>query len=422
MVPLDLPSSSGNLSLTLPGGWIGQIAQPQSVAPASNPSALIAAALNQPLGTPPLSQLASPRHRVAIIVDDYTRKTPVHQLLPLVLQQLLSAGVKQSNISIVAALGTHRPMTDVEIRAKVGAEIADQYKIVNTPSTDQSQMVYLGLSSNNIPAWINRTVAEADLRIGLGMITPHLDTGFSGGAKIVLPGVSSELTVNAFHTETAFVLENQLGKIDAPLRINLEQFVRDRIPLDFIVNVVITLDGEIYQCVAGHFIEAHRAGVRHAQVVFGTPAGRRYPVVISNCYPYDIDWWQSAKGIFAGDLLTADGGTLIAVTAAPEGHSTYPLYPHYLAQDPDQLRKELRVNSLEGATQAAAAAQMGHLRQRIRLVLVSSGLTQAEAAAMQIPYYQTVQAAVEAEVGRLPEEERHHAVGIVPMGGIVLPL
>lgn len=412
------------LELAIPDNWLGEVVLPPAVAPAANGPALIAAALTRPIGCPPLAQLAAPGQTIAIIVDDYTRKTPVHQLLPPVLAQLQAAGVHRRDIKIVLALGTHRPMTQTEIAAKIGADVAARYEVINQPATDNTAMVYLGHATSGIPAWVNRAVAEADVRIGLGMITPHMEAGFTGGAKIILPGVCSAVTVDAFHTASAFIAANQLGQIDAPLRHHLEQFVAERVPLDFIVNAVLTLDGAMYQCVAGHFIKAHRAGVKYAQTVFGAPARRRNPVVVTNCYPYDVDLWQSVKGIWAGDLLTANGGTLITVTAAPEGNSSYPRLPHYIGQNPAEVLPQIESGALTGleTIQAATGVMVQRLRQRINLMLVSPGLTPTDAQAMGVPKFATVEAAVKAAVAALPPAEQPGSVAILPHGGVALPL
>jgi nickel-dependent lactate racemase len=265
-------------------------------------------------------------------------------------------------------------------------------------------------------------VAGADVRIGVGMITPHLEAGFSGGMKIVLPGVCGARTVDAFHRESAFIAQNQLGQIAAPLRQTLEQFVAERVPLTFIVNAIVTPDGQLYACVAGHPLQAHRAGVKHAQAVFSAPARQRYPIVVANCYPYDIDLWQSVKGIWAGDLITADGGVLIAVTAAPEGNSSYPLVPGYIGRDADELKREIETGAALDDKQAATGAMFHTLLRRIRLVLVSDGLTADDARAMGIDYYRSVEAAIAAEIDRLPIGARTGAIGFVPQAGIVLPM
>jgi nickel-dependent lactate racemase len=338
------------------------------------------------------------------------------------LAQLSLAGVAPADIRLVIAPGTHRPMIETEINAKIGAELAARYEIVNSPATAASEMVYLGRSANGIPAWVNRAVVEADLRVGLGMITPHLEAGFTGGAKIILPGVCSEASVDAFHSASAFIPDNQLGRIDAPLRRHLEQFVADYVPLQFIVNVVTTLTGELYACVAGHFIDAHRAGVGYARQLFGTPVKRRYPIVVANCSPYDIDLWQSVKGIYAGDLITADDGVLVIVTAAPEGNSNYPLVPGYCGRNPAELQQEILAATTADAKQAATGVMIGRLKQRIKLALVSTGLTPMDAAAMGMAYHASVEAAVEAAINRLSPADRPGAVAVLPQAGLLLPV
>jgi nickel-dependent lactate racemase len=283
-------------------------------------------------------------------------------------------------------------------------------------------MVYLGSAAHGIPAWVNRAAAEADVRIALGMITPHMDAGFSGGAKMILPGVCGSATVDAFHAASAFIAPNQLGNVASPLRQSLEQFVADRVPLNFMVNVVVTLGGEIYRCVAGHPVRAHRVGVEYARAAFGVHVSGRYPVVVANCSPYDVDLWQSVKGAFCGDLLTADGGTLVLVTAAPEGNSTYPLLPRYAGCEAGVLRQQILSGQVEDAKQAVGGIQFGALKSRLRLALVSSGLTHEDAAAIGIARFDSVEDAVSDAVRRLPPAERENSVAVIPQAGIVLPL
>ena len=345
MTTLVFKSCRSSRAVSLPAEWIGEVIEPRPVTIIDDAATVIKAALTHPIGSAPLDELVRPDHTVAILVDDYTRKTPIDVMLPMVLGELHACGVPDQNIRIVIALGTHRPMTNAELVHKLGAEVVQKYSVSNVSSTCDDEFVYLGTASNGLPAYINRVVADADVRIGLGMITPHLDAGFSGGMKIVLPGVCGTRTVDAFHRQSAFVEQNQLGQIDAPLRGVLEQFVSERVPLTFIVNAIITPDGKLYACVAGHPLQAHRAGVKHALAVFGVSARRRYPIVVANCYPYDIDLWQSIKGIWAGDLITDDGGTLIAVTAAPEGNSTYPLVPSYIGRDADEVKREIETGT-----------------------------------------------------------------------------
>jgi nickel-dependent lactate racemase len=228
--------------------------------------------------------------------------------------------------------------------------------------------------------------------------------------------------VEAFHAASAFLPYNPLGDVNAPLRRSLEQFVAERVPLDTIVNVVIAPEGGISLCVAGDAVQAHRVGVEHAKSVLGAPVRRQYPVVVANCFPYDIDLWQSIKGAMCGALVTAPGGTLVVVTAAPEGHSTYPLVPHYAGRDKDELQREIRSGRVEDATQAVAGVIIGRLKERVNLALVSDGLTADDAHTMSITHFDSVAAALSDAVASLPEAEQAGSVAVIPKAGIILPL
>ena len=429
-----MAQQTSSTSFSVPQPWVGAVIAPQPTAASGEAEALAAAALRHPTGTPPLRELAQSiaraGQRVAVLIDDCTRKTPTAQILPLVLAELAAAGVPQHAITIVVALGTHRPLTENELVAKLGAAAHSGYAIVNQPCTNTAGFVEVGqmisvqggVELPPIPAQINRQVLQADLRISIGMITPHLDAGFSGGAKMVLPGVCSLATVDAFHLASAFVPQNQLGDPDAPLRRLLEAFVARHAPLHFIVNVVLGLDGSLYACAAGDPIAAHRRAVEAARRVYGVRVIHRYPIVIANSAPYDQDLWQSIKGAWAGDLVTADGGALILVTAAPEGNSSYGLVPHYAGIDPDLLREDILSGKVADAMQAATGVLWGSLRRRIRLMLVSAGLTAADAESMRAEYYADVGAAMKAAVARLPAAERAGAVAVIPQAGVVLPI
>jgi nickel-dependent lactate racemase len=422
MTKLRLPYGSGVLHADIPDSYIGVVAQPNDVRLGGEASGLIQHALDHPIASPPLSRLLQPGSKVAVIVDDFTRKTPVAQVLPLVLAQIHAAGVPQTNIRLVTAPGSHRPMTEEEIASKLGRDIASRYTVVNIAGSVDSEMVYLGTSRSGIPAWVNRAVAEADARIGIGMITPHVDAGFTGGAKIILPGVCGIRTVDAFHARAVDIDPNSLGRIESPLRRDLEAFVGEKIPLRFIVNVIVTSEGGIYRCVAGDPVKAHRAGVVFAQEVYGVPFERRFPVVISNAYPYDQDLWQSAKGLSSGDLLTADGGTLILVVAAEEGNSSYPLLPQCIGEDPDTLRNQLSSGTAEDPKAAISGVFFGILKRRVGLILVSGGLSQDDAAKMGIPIYASVEPALERALSSLSLTERKGAVAVLTHGGTTLPL
>ncbi len=418
MVSIDLPGVRNGFSVEIPKDYLGEVVTPRRTDAPADPVATIRAALSHPIGTPCLGQMVQPENRVAVIVDDITRETPTTIVLPLILEALAVRGVPREKIAIVIALGTHRPMTPSEIDRKIGPVIARDYRIVNLPAGNGDDTVYMGRSARGIPAWVNRTVAEADFRIGIGMIMPHLDAGYGGGAKIVLPGVCSQATVDAFHSQMAGIDTNPLGCNNAALRLDLEQFVGEFVRLDFILNVVLDSRGRLYRCVAGDAIRAHRAGTRFAREVYGVPVKRQYPLVIANAYPHQIDFWQSTKALASGELLTQSGGALILVADCPEGHGTHPRFADYIGMDLDDLLRRFHGGGIADRCAAAEAVAVCRMKRLIRIGLVSSGLPADQVRAMGLSYYPSVEAAIAGAIGPMQEKK----IGLLTHGGITLPL
>ncbi len=419
---VEIPYGDTLLKVDVPRRWLGEMVQPPVISPMGEPDHLIHKALNNPIDTPRIEQIAKPGQQVAILVDDHTRKTPARRMLYQLLERLESAGIREREICIVLALGSHRAMNACEVEDKLGEEIASRYEIVNTPGSDRAEFRHLGTASSNIPVWIHHRVTDADIRIGLGMITPHMDAGFSGGAKIVLPGVCNDLTVNAFHVRSAYLTGNPLGDANAPLRRDLESAVAELAPLDFILNAIPTLHDETYTCVAGHPVKAHRVGAVYARKVFQASARKKYPIVVAGCYPYEHDLWQSMKGMWCSDLLTADGGSLVLLTTAKEGTRATPNLPGYIGMDPESLLADLASGSAVDQKSAATGVMVGRMKQRINISLVSGGLNRTDARSMGLTYFKSVEEALEQAAGRLQPADLQGSIGFIPYAGLVLPL
>jgi len=422
------------------------VARPQERPPAPDPLACLRQALACPIGSPTLSELvpqvAAARNdnqvstlKVAILIDDATRCTPAHLILPLLLESLEQAGVLPAHISIVIALGTHRPMTPKEIITKVGPQLANHetspYPLINDNSTHATS--YMGTSQNGIPAHVQPAVANAHLKIGVGQILPHMNAGYSGGGKIVLPGVCSSVTVETFHAQEVQMTENLLGNLESPIRRDLEQFVEECVGLDFIVNVIMTADHQLYKCVAGHFIQAHRVGVQYAQEIYGVPVPRKYPIVVASAYPKDMDLWQATTAIAAGEIMleqqqqqqgtTTTRSTLIVVAHAWDRHSAYPDFAHRMGQDPQELQAQFEADNIPQSSSKMTTIfgiSMGRYRQKFQMALVSEGLTKQDADTMGFLYHETIEEAV--EVARQRCGDPQAPVGILTHGGITLPL
>ena len=377
-VEVSLPFGRSTRGFTVPAANLGEILRPNPVeAPPGTERELTREAIANPIGSPRLEELVKPTHTVAVIVDDITRPTPASPIVSEILERLRAAGVPERNVSIVVALGTHRAMTDEEIARKLDASIRSRIRVVNHDFRDSAKLVQVGTSADGIPVWINRSVVEADIRIGVGNIVPHCVAGWSGGGKIIYPGVAGERTVDGFHGEFGTNLENRIGNIDAPVRKEIERLVK-YVGLEFIVNVILAGDGSIYRVVAGDYVQAHRAGVEHARAVYSVRSRTRTDIAVVSSFPADVDFWQAGKAVYSGELLVRDGGTMILVTPCPDGVVHNHDLLSYMSSSPETLLEAMAGGRTPDRAAAAVGVRIGMILRRIRVVVVSDGLTRAD--------------------------------------------
>lgn len=306
------------LSIRVPTELLAYELRPSDAPESAELDAEVEAALAEPVESARLREIVRPRSRVALLVDDITRPTPTKRILPHVLEELKRGGVATENIQLVIALGTHRPMASEEMVEKYGSEILAQLEIVSHDCLDTDNLVSFGTTRRGTEIWVNRVVAEADIKVGIGNIVPHHPTGWSGGAKILLPGVAGQKTTAQFHLLGAD--EQHLGSVETPCREEMEDFAQ-ALGFDFIINTVLDRSGNLVKAVAGHIVAAHRVGVRFASQVFGVPFERFSDVTLSSTYPIDFDLFQADKGLFSAALSTVPGGEIVLLSPCYEGIS-----------------------------------------------------------------------------------------------------
>ena len=392
--------------------------QPADTSPVPDGDQEIRGALREPSASLPLRELIGPRDQVVIIGDDGTRLTPTDQIMPLVLDELNTGGVPDRHVTVVIATGTHRPMTQAEIAAKYGPQVTDRVRVVNHDCLDEGNLVSCGTTRRGTEIWINRAVLEADVRIGVGNIVPHHPTGWSAGAKILLPGVAGERTTAQMHLLGA--TEQQLGKVDTPCREEMEDFAQAT-GLDFIVNTVLNRYGQLVRVVAGHFVAAHREGVRWAETVYGVPFKRKADVTLSSTYPIDFDLFQADKGLFSAAVCTREGGEIVLVSPCYEGVSpTHPGAVELGCLDDDGLWQLVQSECDQDPLSIAEALYFNTLKRSFKVTLATEGIPRDVAQRMGFNRL---------EPGRLPEYLAHRleaepdlTVGIVRHSAETLPL
>ncbi len=397
---IDIPYGSGIVPLEV-GDLSVEVLRPNPVALPADEGALIEEALDNTIGSPPLEEIAGPGTRVALLCDDISRTTPTDRILPRVVARLNRAGVADSQIQMVMALGSHRPMTEAEIERKVGKDLRRRIRVVNSEFRDRSLMVRLPGLPGGPEIWLDRRAVEADIRVGLGGVLPHPAAGWSGGGKIVFPGVAGEETVAAFHLMHGRTPQNMFGSEESRVRLAMESWVAERVGLEFIVNVAFTPDGRIYRAAAGHFVGAHRRAVAAAREIFCVPTGRRAEIVVTTSHPADADLWQAGKGLLAADLAALPGGTAILVAPCPEGVGPHPHYLDYLSEaGPEELlARSERTPASELLPLSVAAASL-RVRARLDVSLVSDGLTPQQARRARMRPFPSAQAALDAALDR----------------------
>lgn len=356
-------------------------------------AAEIRRAIDHPIGAPPLEEIVFPGAKINVIVDDGSRPTPVSQILPVLLGKLSEIGVCDRQVRIIVALGSHRHMTADELAERVGADIFRRYEVVNSEFHDPEQLVYVGKTPDGVEIHATKAAMEADIRIGVGNLVPHPVMGWSGGGKILYPGVAGENTVSYFHLKGSLENGNLFGREDSPIRAMMENWV-DTIGLDFIVNTVLNTHMRLHSAVAGHYIAAHRAGVAIAKRVLGCAVEERADVVVVSSFPADQDFWQSPKGVYSAEyaLKGESGGTILLVSPNYEGIGPHPEYPEWMGRDDgdELIRSFFAGRPLSGDALAIAIGNsMSKMRRRRRLVVVSDGVTAADMARCGCRHYPT---------------------------------
>src|SRR2546421_9177173 len=283
-----------------------------------NEDEVLARGFAEPHGAPRLREAVRPTMRVLILVDDATRGTPIPRLLKRVIGELWVVGVSDRQIRLLTAQGTHRRMTEEELRQKL-SEFYGRFETHQHDWLDESNLHEFGRTSDGTRVTANRLLREADFVIGLGSIVPHRVKGFSGGAKIAFPGVAGREMQERNQWEASLRMsETVMGVADNPMRLRMEEAAR-LVGLNYIANLVSDYEGKIVGCFVGDVVQAHRAGCNLSREINAAPMPRRADIVLIDSHPADRDLWQSAKGFYSGTMAVRDGGTLIVVAPNPEG-------------------------------------------------------------------------------------------------------
>jgi nickel-dependent lactate racemase len=398
---------------------VKSVISPPETVPSANPSLEVERALKNPIDGPTIEELSPMGKTIAIAVDDLTRVTPTNTLLKPILRLLKDSGARRRDIKIIVALGSHRPMTLQEKKDKYGADVVEEYDVIDHAFNDDSELQRLGEVAGDFPVLINRGYLKADIRIATGSIFPHNTAGWGAGAKILLPGLAGEETIGRMHVRAATIMPNGLGRADNPARQLIDTFA-GKVGIDLLVNAVLTRRREIAKVFAGHFVRAHRSGIDLAKGIYGVEVPGLADITISSSYPADIEYWQAIKGLFSADLATKPAGGIIELAPCPEGISaTHPKWIEYLQHSTKELTEMYKAGEVEDLVALGLALNVTHVREKHPVCLVSDGVSDRDAARMGFSKFDAVEEAVQFLSRRYGSDSR---VNILTHGGETYPI
>ncbi len=320
-----MPYGKESLTFDLPSGMTGELLLSNERPTLADPVVAIAEALAHPVGSPPLRELARPNSRVCIVFTDSTRASPDALLVPPMLEALAQAGVADANITLLCGVGMHRPSTWEEKVAKLGRDIVERYRVMDSNPHNPQLLVDLGIASTGAPMVVSRIACEADLLIVTGIVEPHQYAGFSGGCKTVAIGAGGEALIE--YTHSARMLDHpatRLGRIEGnPFHQTITEVAR-RANLRFILNAVCSGRGEIVAVRAGEPEAAFRELVAEARELYIKPIRRQYELVVAGVgYPKGANLYQASRAAtylyFAPTPVVRPGGVIIIPARCQEG-------------------------------------------------------------------------------------------------------
>lgn len=416
---VDLAFGKTGLHVDLPNGPDYLLLEARSAKPVTDHNEEVARALESPIGSPSLREIAKGKRSAAISVCDITRPAPNRIVLPHVLRHLEEAGIPRNQVTVLIATGLHRPATEAEIREIIGPELRDSLNVVNHHAKVLSEHRYLGETGSGIPVYIDEQFMAADLHITLGFIEPHLMLGFSGGRKLIAPGLAAQETIKVIHSpkfmRDARAIEGSIA--DNPLHRELLEISR-MARHDFLVDVALTRNRKIAAVFAGHPEQAHRNGADFVAKTMLERIEAPVDAAITTCagYPLDLTFYQTVKGITAAQHIVKPGGRILIVSECAEG----PGAPEFCDMMKQFASDHEFLDHIAGAPVTVDQWQLEKLAlvsTQKQILYCTPGLPTEYRSSLWGKFYATTDEAIAALLEGLPAGAR---VAVIPEGPYVL--
>jgi lactate racemase len=406
------------ITAPLPDCFEYMMVENRSAQPLSDIQAALNHALDYPVAGPSLRQLATGKKTAAISLCDITRPVPNSITLPPLLKRLHEAGIQIEGVSILIATGLHRAATDAEIRVIVGADIASRYRVLNHDATQITEHRWLGSTASGTPVYVDERFIQADLHITLGFIEQHLMLGFSGGRKLIAPGVAGQATIKVIHSPR-FMREPNATEghtTDNPLHAELLEIAR-MARHDFMLDVTLNRERKISGVFAGEPVAAHAAGVQFLKdtSIEVVPFAADLVITSAAGYPLDLTFYQTIKGITAAQHIAKPGGRILVIGECSEeiGSSEFARKLHAYTGHQDYLNeiRDSRVETDQWQLEKLALVGLKH-----ELFFYTPGVSKQQVGFFGEHLYSDLTVAIDAATIGLPADAR---IAVIPEGPYV---
>ncbi len=380
LAAIDLAYGRGRLPVEMPVG--AQVISPRFPAPLTDPRAALKSALADPLGARPLAESIAPQASLAIVFCDYTRPAPSRVMIEAILEALPPG--HRGPIKLINALGLHRPNTESELGQMLGPELLARYPVIQ-PGNGDADYVDVGATTTGRPVRLCRQYVEADHRVTTGFVEPHFFAGFSGGAKLTLPGVAAPESILANHdAEMIDHPESTWGSTAVNPIFREQREAAALCPPDLILNVALDARKRITDVFCGELVAAHDRACRRVASNSIVNVDEQFDLVISSNsgFPLDQNFYQAVKGLSAAARIVAPGGNLVIASECAEGlgHGHFERYMERGLQ-PSELLRTIRSQPTPLPDQWQAQI-LAAIQARARVHVFSAGLDPATVTAI----------------------------------------
>ena len=416
MKTILLPYGKEKIPITIPQKNLLKICLLKDVPGVEDNIKAIREAIEDPIGSLTIPKIAQGKRTAVVICTDTTRPTPDKLLIPPILNELNKGGISDKNIKVVIARGQHRKMTEEEVKEKVGEEVLKRVKIGQ--HDPDNNLFSLGKSKRGNELWVNKDVVQTEVKITTGNIIPHRYAGYGGGAKSILPGISSRETIahNHLYVETG---EAALGKIEGnPVREEMEEAAK-MIGLDMIVNTVMNVKNEIVKVVAGDPAMAYQAGVRVCNNIYGVKIPEKADIILASSYPMDSSFHQASKTLEAIGHIIKEKSTIIMLSPCYEGIGGKDFVDFLKEKTPEAIIRNIKAHPEKNVVSGIISYLITKCKEKAKIYLISEGIEDKDIIEMGMLPAKYAQSVLNEVLKNYGDEAK---VLVLPTASITLPL